>query len=303
MNAKVVGLCTLLFVSPATAQTNDLQALLGKEVPHELKLKELTSEWRRATITTAGQTGGKDNAMQQLMQLGMMDQQGKGKGASEMAGAMAVMSMLGGMFGGGGGDQAPAYYTKWRTLGLGGEQFLVTYKLDVKAPSIMELAMQSQKEGGKEPDLSKVAAASKPTPDSAVSLALINLKSVATITDIRPFELERELVEAGKSGGLMDMFSLFKDEGKGVDTPAPAVSTDTGDQKLSTVREAILADSQLSGRGNRLEVELVNDRIVLKGSVASANLKSRAENVARRALKEAGMTASVSNQIVVKSAK
>src|SRR3954454_17329352 len=100
----VVSLANLFAAGrPARAQTEtSLSDLLaGSAVPHSIKLKDLTSEWRRVSIGSE-MTLGMGNMMQSMMQA------------------------VGSMFGGGGSD---ALYTRGATLKIGGEQFLVGYRL------------------------------------------------------------------------------------------------------------------------------------------------------------------------------
>lgn len=293
---------TLAAAIPAMGQGTDFQQILsGKDLPHVLKLKDLSAEWRHVTISSSDAKSGAGDSMKQLMQLGMMGQAGKDKGANDAAGAAAAASLLGGLFGGG-DDKAPVYYTQGKTASVGTETFLVAYRLDVKAPNLMELIAQSQKDGGKEPDFAKLAGASKPTPDTPVTLTLINVKSIGTMSDIRPFDLTKELADAGKGGGLMDLMGLASQKAPKPDVPAAEPAAEVGLAiAADTVRTAIQSDASLSKKGNSIEVDSASGKVILKGSVASPNLKIRAENVARKALKDAGDSRPISNQLLVKS--
>jgi hypothetical protein len=301
-----VALC----LSTATvAQTADLQNILsGKETPHSLKLKDLTAEWRHVAISSSDKGSGGGDAMKNLMQLGMMSQMGKPGGGNDAAGAMAAMSMLGGLFGGGGQESAPSYYTLGKTTSIAGESFLIAYRLEVKAPNLMELAAQSQKDGGKEPDFAKLAAAAKPTEDTELSLCLINLRSIGSLGSIRPFDLKKELEAAAKSGGggLMDLFALGA---KGADAAAPEPGAtavpDTRDMEfaINDARMAVKSDAQLSVKGNKIEVNNVDGNIVLKGTVTSARLKTRAENVVRNAMFGYVGKVPIVNQLLVAGGK
>src|SRR5205807_3830953 len=104
----LVGVALFVTVAaPAMGQSMDVQRMLsGKEIPHTLKLKDLTGDWRRLSLSTVGTSkGGSGDAMSQLMQMGMLSDMGKnkGKGKDDAMGAMLGMSLLGGLFGGGGG--------------------------------------------------------------------------------------------------------------------------------------------------------------------------------------------------------
>jgi hypothetical protein len=156
-----MGGLLLTLVLPASGQNMEFaQLLTGKEVPLTLKLKELNSEWRSLSI------GGSDdknemNMLQQLMQMGMMSEIGKDKGkapgGNDPMTAMLGMQMLGGMFGGMfGGGSAPVYYTQGRTVGLGGETFLVTYRYKQPEMNFLQLAMQADQKKAEQPDFAKM---------------------------------------------------------------------------------------------------------------------------------------------------
>lgn len=307
MRGTILAAAALLMSTCALAQSRNFESVLaGKDYPHSLKLKDLTPEWRHVSIASADKSASGGDAMKQLMQLGMMGQMGaKGQGGNDAAGAMAAMSMLGGLFGGGGEESAPSFYTQGRTTSIASETFLIAYKLNIKAPSFLELAAQSEKNGGKEPDFAKLAEGAKPTEESEVSLTLINVKSIASMGSIRPFDLKKELETAGKSGGggLMDLFALGAKGAEQApaipDTPVPEVKDlEAG---LLDARLAIKEDSQLSGAGNSITVNGANNSVTLRGSVTSAKLKTRAENLVRNSMKTYGLNPPISNQLTVKS--
>src|SRR5579872_5142548 len=104
-------LCLALAI-PAAGQNIDFQQLIaGKDYPFSLKLKDLNGDWRRMSIgSTDGSKGGMSDMLSQLMQMGAMS--GMGKDKNDAASAMMGMSLLGGLFGGGGGSKEPVYYTR-----------------------------------------------------------------------------------------------------------------------------------------------------------------------------------------------
>jgi hypothetical protein len=214
---KKPALLTLVTVSAAFAapafgqvQITDFQRVLSSaDTPATLRLKELTNEWRRATITTADapKGGAAGDMMSQIMQMGMMSEMGKGGGHGDAMGTMLGMSMLGGLMGGG---QQPVYYTQGRVTTAGGEVFLVAYKYDKPQVNYMQLAMDAQA-SGKEPDPMKLLLAGKMTGDSTLSLALINVKTIGTVSGIRPFDMAQEIAESEKAGGgLMEMLMMSR---------------------------------------------------------------------------------------------
>jgi hypothetical protein len=104
-------------------------------------------------------------------------------GQSEAGG---YMQLLAGMAGG--GQLAGAFgtfYTKGDTLTLGQETYLVAYR---RAQSPVNIrAMQVE---GPKPEILK--------PDSPLSLALLNLQTAGSITDIRTFKMEDEIAAQKK---------------------------------------------------------------------------------------------------------
>ncbi len=161
----------LLFVAatpcaPARAQGAPFQSLLsGKGAPLTRKLKEFTPQWRRINVMTQGDAG---------------------------AGGMAS-GFIGAMFGGGAGfgGARPGYYTEGETVMVGGETYLVAYKTETKPLDVSTLMRLGQ--GGQLPPPEKLSA------ESVLHLTLLNVRHIAGITDIRAFDLDRELAESEKA--------------------------------------------------------------------------------------------------------
>jgi hypothetical protein len=197
-----LGGALIVLALPALGQATGLQDIVaGKDAPLALHLKDLNADWMRMTISTAGSAGGMGDLMSQIMPLAMMGGNGP-KGKDDMMG----MAFLSSMFGGGGGGSQPVYYTKGQTTAIGGETFLIAYKYDKPEPNFMQMVMESEKNGGKEPDFAKLSAAGKLTPDSALSLSLLNVRSINTMSGIRAFDMNQEIVDSAKGpGGMMDM--------------------------------------------------------------------------------------------------
>ena len=223
MNKLAIGpalLALAVLGGPALSQGSSLQDVVsGKDTPLTLHMKDLNSDWKRMTLSVAGSGGGMSDMLSQLMQMGMMSGGNKGGGADAAMGMAFMSSMFGG--GGGGGSQ-PVYYTKGQTSSLGGETFLIAYKYDKPEVNFMQLIMESQQNGGKEPDFAKLSAAGKMTADLTLSLSLINVKTIGTMGGIRAFDLNQELADAQKGpGGLFDLMAARKDT---TDLAAPATA-------------------------------------------------------------------------------
>jgi len=202
-----VGLL-LTLAAPVMGQSSDFQQLLsGKEFPLTLSLKELNGDWRRLSIGGADAAkGGMGDMMSQLMQMGMMSEMGKNKGKEDPAGAMLGLSLLGGLFGGGGESKEPVYYTKGQTVTVGGETFLIAYRYQKPAMNFMQMAAAAQK-NGQGPDPGQMTAG-KLSPESSLAISLINARNIASLNDIRPFNMEQEIAEGAQGGGgLMELFA------------------------------------------------------------------------------------------------
>jgi hypothetical protein len=193
-----IGLIGL--AAPAPGQTKTVADLLaGKAVPLTVKLKEITPEWRRVTITGEAMLG-----MGGMMQ--------------------SMMQGVGSMFGGGSND---ALYTRGQVISLGlrpeipgfGE-YLVGYRLPsqgVDFASLIAMGAAGAGAAGGPPGMPE----RKPiTGETDLSLVLINLKNMASISDIRPFNLEEALKPP--SGSLLDLMRQAGTRpGQRPTTPAP----------------------------------------------------------------------------------
>ena len=102
-----------------------------------------------------------------------------GDAASPANISRAYAAMLGGGSGG--------YYSRGETISADGETYLVAYRLQTK-PLDMTVMMRGQP-----------PAPEKPTPDSALTLCLLHLRTLDSFTDIRPFDLELELAGGDSS--------------------------------------------------------------------------------------------------------
>jgi hypothetical protein len=137
-----------------------LQALLnGKTHPLTLKLKELNAEWSRVNVSSSSDV----------------------QNWTQMYGSML-------------GASRSHTYTKGETVSLGGETYLVGYRLATKPVDITSIMR-----GQTEPN---VFEEDKLTPDTLVHLTYLNVRNISSLSDIRPFVLDRELgqAEAGSDG-------------------------------------------------------------------------------------------------------
>jgi hypothetical protein len=175
--ALALALTGLLLAPAARAQENDAAGFLSRSrSPSALRLRDLTSEWRRVTL--------------------QMPDEAKGDAGGGIGGLLG--GLMGGMFGKGMASAVtpppPPVYTQGQTVTLGGEPFLVVYRAPQK-PLDMAAIMKAGPAGGP-PDL--------PAPDplkadTLLSMSLIRLRVIQSLNDVRPFNLEDELAESARA--------------------------------------------------------------------------------------------------------
>jgi len=205
----------LILAAPAFGQDVNMPSLLaGKDLPLRLQLKDLNGDWQRVRVGQTDQAGGLGSFLKQIMQIGMMTGMSQGgTGAAKpdsdaLMGMLFLSSLLGGQ-----NDSADVFYTRGQTRVIGGETFLVAYHLPSQAPDLAKLIAQSQQSGGPPPDLSQMLAP-KRTAEDALTLALLNLKTIGSLSDIRPFDLSQELAESDNSlaSTLMPVFQQSREK-------------------------------------------------------------------------------------------
>lgn len=186
---------------PCRAQATDVKDLLsGSAAPLTLKLKDLNTDWRRFTTSA---TGG------------------------DVAGA--ISSVMSAMFGGAGGGGA--YYTKGQTVLLAGETFLVTYRVKSKP---LDFASLMQAGPASRPKLEKL------TPDTTLALSLLNLRAIASLNEIRPFNIQEEIAESESLAKAMENGPFGGGGGAG-DTEAAPEEESGSDASIANLKQLGLA--------------------------------------------------------------
>jgi hypothetical protein len=152
--------------SAAAQETSLKDALYGRSAPLTLKLKDLTPEWRRISVSGGPEAGG---------------------GLSGLMGGI-----MGAMFGGGGAPKpsSSVYYTKGDTVTIGGETYLVMYRQPAKG---MDMAALMQAGPGALPPPEKLS------PESPLALYLLNARTIVGIGEIRAFDMAVEIAESEKA--------------------------------------------------------------------------------------------------------
>jgi hypothetical protein len=162
----------LLLTLPVAARGADLTDLLsGKTIPLTVTLGGLDKSWRRITLPAAGSASGN----------------------------ISISVTVGGTSGGTSGSSqnnvadlpgSHSYLTTGQTVTAHGEVYLVAYRLPGAG---LDLSALIQAIATKAPP-----ATSTLTPDSTLSLSLLDVKSVGNLEEIRPFDLNREIAESEK---------------------------------------------------------------------------------------------------------
>lgn len=159
MRKILLALALLLLLNGAArAQSANLKALLfSPTTTNALTLKDLNGDWR--VMNTGGDNGGAGGANFMTLWLSML----------------------------GGAANPSGCYTKGDTVDVGGETFVITYRAAVKPINFMAL-MGGNGNGAQKPTPQKPY-----TPDTKLTLSLLNLKTLAAFSDIHPFDLQAEI--------------------------------------------------------------------------------------------------------------
>lgn len=172
-------LITLLPLSRAeSAQSSppaSLQdALSGKGLPLQLKLKELNGEWRSLRVFTTAESS-----------------------SSSASGG------LGALFGGlGDASSGTLLFTHGQTLQIQGKTYLAAYRLPPKSFDMTQMMALAQQENEISPDAVMNMLAPLPTPDSQLSLTLLDVETFSKIEDIRPFDMAEAISQRLSSPSL-----------------------------------------------------------------------------------------------------
>ena len=322
LKLAVIGFSLICCSGAAFAQKTDIASVIsGKDAPATLKLKDLTGDWRRmkfigTTMTGSGMEGlmGLMSNLGPLMQAGMMSEMGKGaaKNAGGGAGMDAMMPAMASMFGGMFGSGDPVYYTKGQTVELGSETFLITYRHKAPKMDFMQMMMGVDKPGAggkaadaKANDPAKMMEAGKLNPDSDLAINLINTKAIGMINDLRPFDMQKEIEEAKAANGLADLMAagMKENEGAKVNEAGKEIEASPASASESVESEIDLTlktDATLGKASNGIKVKVVDNVVILTGSVKTAQLQQRAVNLSNRKIKEMGGGYTVRNEIKVK---
>jgi len=154
----------LFLIVPLVCQGSGLEQLLsGQHFPLVVKLKDLNGEWRR--ITVRGNVSVTGNV---------------GVNVSGNSDSGVSQNNLIGSLGGG-----QSYLTKGRTASSHGRSYLVAYHL---ANAGLDLHMLLQAVATKTPPAEAVL-----TPESTLSLSLLDVRTIGSLEDVSAFDIKREI--------------------------------------------------------------------------------------------------------------
>jgi hypothetical protein len=169
--ALSLAIVTSMLTYSQKCLANNFQELIsGKQAPLTRQLKDLDDSWRQIAIS----------------------------GQYEMADLMKTWTSL---FAAGIYDNV--YYTQGKTVKVNDETYAVAYRLSTSGEplninSLLENIMGSATAltGG---DCASIASVEKITPETTVSLSLLNLKTIGSLNNVRPFDLETDLAMLEKA--------------------------------------------------------------------------------------------------------
>lgn len=160
-----LAIATSIFTCSEKCLANDFQQLIsGKQAPLTKQFKDLDDSWRQVAIS----------------------------GQYEMADLMKSWTSLFGA-----DIYNNIYYTQGKTVKVNDEIYLVAYRLATSGEplninSLLENFMGSTAAltGG---DCASITATEKITPETTVALSLLNLKTIGSLNNVRPFDLKMDL--------------------------------------------------------------------------------------------------------------
>lgn len=185
-----VAAAVIAMALPVSGHEPDFSELLsGRIFPLTVTLKDLGSSWRRITIQNAGSV--RDNISVNV---------------SGNSNAATSQNNLVGMLSG-----SRAYLTEGRTVSAAGQTYLVAYHLP---GSGLDLGSLLQAIATKSPPSMQAL-----TPETVLPLALLDLRTIGSLDDIRVLDAASEIRESARAAQMLA--DLMKAQGDGKPTNAP----------------------------------------------------------------------------------
>lgn len=117
-------------------------------------------------------------------------------------------------------------------------------------------------------------------------------------------EKTEEAAETATQSAAQDTARNVEGAGQAVENTAQGAANETQDAAAAViltpkVKNAIIADAALNDPKNTINVDTENQIVYLKGTVASEQLKQRAQEVAQKVLTDSKSSATLENQLTV----
>jgi hypothetical protein len=293
------------------SQTNSIESLInGEKNPITLPLKEMDSTWKRIVIHLVGEFPYTSGGLSQLLSTLLYDSISDKITNQTLRDYMSPI-IIRNTF-----DQQitpeTIYYTQGKTQTIGSETFLITYKSLVNQQnlidSVMKLMIDSLKSGKSTPsksEIKKVILADKASPDTLLSLELVNTKQIKSLSVLRPFELKTEITEMNRVIDFAQSVDLLEQQNnaKALQRLAGKTKQEIINEIAESIRKAFQSDKELgsSGNGVNISVKAEGDKIFLTGMTKTTAQKKQASDLAEKTVKTFGdVPIKVLNQIIIK---
>jgi hypothetical protein len=183
----LIGISCLTLVLPARAQERELNELLsGRTIPLTQTLKDLSSDWRRITVSSSGTVSGN-------VSVNVTGDTTAATSQNNLTGAVG---------------SGRSYVTKGEVVSARGRAYLVAYHLPAVGLDVGKLLQALTTKASP-----TVAAL---TLESALPLSLLDLSSIGSLDDVRPFEAKTEIADS--ENAIHALSQLFKSQNGGSKT-------------------------------------------------------------------------------------
>lgn len=166
-----LAIVTFIFSYGQKCLANDFQDLIsGKQVPLNRQLKDLNDSWRQIAIS----------------------------GQYEMADLMKSWANIFSA-----DSYNNIYYTQGQTVMVNNETYVVAYRLPTLSKTLTIQSLFENVMGSMASftgtDCDSIVSPAKITPETNIQLSLLNLKTIGSLNDVRPFDLKTELAMLEKA--------------------------------------------------------------------------------------------------------
>ena len=117
-----------------------------------------------------------------------------------------------------GGGPGDVYYTKGDTETVGTDQYLVAYHAPTQKFDVQSIFRSGNPQAPKPPKL---------TPETVLNLSLLNLHTISSLSDIRPFDMQQEIADSNSAGFIGDMMAAQNGGGQEPGARGPEVESES----------------------------------------------------------------------------